>query len=149
MPVPLLVSEFQDGAHAVSPDGRWLAYVSAESGRDEVYVRPFPNTKDGLWLVSTDGGQQPVWAHSGRELFYTSGGSLMAAQVLSGTTFAVGERRALFSTEGYHEAGRHPEYDVTPDDQRFLMIRDLSGSEQTELIVVENVIEELKANVGN
>ncbi len=71
----------------------------------------------------------------------------MAAQVLSGTTFAVGERRALFSTEGYH-AGRHPEYDVAPGDQRFLMIRDRSGGEETELIVVENVIEELKARVG-
>ncbi len=72
----------------------------------------------------------------------------MAAQVLPGTTFAIGERRALFSIDGYRTS-RHPEYDVTPDDQRFLMIRDLSGSEQTELIVVENVIEELKAKVGN
>jgi serine/threonine-protein kinase len=148
-PVPLLVSEeFSEEAHALSPDGRWLAYVSEESGSDEVYVRPFPNTDGGKWLVSTDGGQQPVWAHSGRELFYTSRGSLMAAQVLPGTTFAVGERRALFSIDGYL-TDRHPQYDVAPDDQRFLMLRDLGGAgEKTELIVVENVIEELKAKVG-
>ena len=153
VPVPLLVSEFQEEAHAVSPDGRWLAYVSDESGRDEVYVAPFPNTDDGKWLVSTDGGQQPVWAHSGSELFYTntSRGRLMAAQITPGTTFAVGERRALFSTstEGYRAAAVHPQYDVAPGDQRFLMIRDLSGAEETELIVVENVIEELKVKAGN
>ncbi len=72
----------------------------------------------------------------------------MAAQVLPGTTFAVGERRALFSIDGYR-TGRHPGYDVAPDDQRFLMLRDLGGAgEKTELIVVENVIEELKAKVG-
>ncbi len=72
----------------------------------------------------------------------------MAAQVLPGTTFAIGERRALFSIDGYRTS-RHPEYDVTPDDQRFLMIRDRSGSgEETELIVVENVFGELKAKVG-
>jgi Tol biopolymer transport system component len=150
VPVPLTQSEFGQEAHAVSPDSKWLAYVSDESGRDEVYVVPFPNTAGGKWLVSTDGGLQPVWAHSGRELFYTSRGSLMAAQITSETTFAVGERRALFSTstQGYRATAVHPQYDVAPGDQRFLMIRDLSGAEETELIVVENVIEELKAKAG-
>jgi serine/threonine-protein kinase len=148
-PVPLLVTEgIRETAQAVSPDGRWLAYVSDESGRDEVYVIPFPNTDGGKWRVSTDGGQQPVWADSGRELFYVSEDSLMGVQVLPGTTFAVGERRALFSIDGYR-TDRHPQYDVTPDNQRFLMIRYRSGSGlETELIVVENVFEELKARVG-
>ena len=126
-----------------------MAYVSDESGADEVYVLPFPNTNGGKWLVTTAGGQQPVWARSGRELFYTSGESLMAAQLLPGTTFGIGERRALFSIDGYR-TGRHPEYDVALDDQRFLMMRDRGGSSQeTQLIVVENVIEELKSRANN
>ncbi len=74
----------------MSPDGRWLAYASNESGQYEVYVRPFPNTNDGKWLVSTDGGEEPVWAHSGRELFYKGGGNLMSVEVLPGPTFVTG-----------------------------------------------------------
>ena len=79
VPVPLVVTEFSETAPRVSPDGRWLAYVSNLSGQWEVYVRPFPNTNDGKWQVSTDGGQEPVWAHSGRELFYRGGQSLMCS----------------------------------------------------------------------
>jgi serine/threonine-protein kinase len=131
-------------------DGRWLAYVSDESGRDEVYVRPFPNTDDGFWMVSTGGGGEPVWAHSSRELFYRSDGNLMVQDVLQGEAFAIGERRVLFSAEPYRAGPRHPHYDVTPDGRHFLMIRPLSGSGgETELIVVENVFEELKARAGN
>ena len=74
VPVPLVVTDFDEEAPAVSPDGRWLAYVSGLSGTDEVYVVPFPNTDGGRWMVSANGGQGPVWARSGRELFYVSGG---------------------------------------------------------------------------
>ncbi len=147
--VPLVVTEFDEVAHAVSADGRWLAYISDESGQDEVYVRPFPNTDAGQWLVSSNGGQEPVWARNGRELFYRSGGNMMAADVLPGATFAIGDRRVLFSTRGYRAGPKHPEYQVTPDGQRFLMIRDrIDSSGETELIVVENVFEELKAKAG-
>ncbi len=132
-----------------SPDGRWLAYISNESGRFEVYVHPFPNTNDGKWLVSTDGGSEPVWAHSGRELFYKGSGDLMVVDVLPGLTFVMGERRVLFSVQGFRSTPFHQFYDVTPDDQRFVMIRNLGGQEASELIVVENFFEELKAKVGN
>ncbi len=149
VPVPLVVTEFFDSEPAVSPDGRWLAYRSSESGRSEVYVRPFPNTSSGRWLVSTDGGQSPMWAHSGRELFYREPNNLMSVEVLSGPTFVYGEPRALFPVVGIRSSLNHPQYDITPDDQRFVMIRNFGGEETDELIVVENFFEELKAKVGN
>jgi len=147
--VPLVETNFNERMPRLSPDGRWLAYMSDESGTFEVYVRSFPNVSEGQWLVSTNGGIEPVWAHSGRELFYKSGSDLMSAEVLSGTTFVLGERRALFSVEGFRFATNRQMYDVTPDDQRFVMIRNLDSDEAGELIVVENFFEELKAKVGN
>jgi Tol biopolymer transport system component len=148
-PVALVATEYEETSPALSPDGRWLAYSSNESGRYEVYVRPFPNTNDAKVQVSTDGGQEPLWAHSGRELFYNGGGNLMSAQVLLGTTFIVGEQRVLFSTQRFRTGIVYRHYDVTPDDQRFVMIRIPGGEDAGELIVVENFFEELKAKVGN
>jgi hypothetical protein len=148
-PVALVATEFNEITPAVSPDGRWLAYASDVSGRFEVYVRPFPNASDGRWPVSTDGGQEPIWAHSGRELFYLGRGNLMSVEVLPGSTFVTGERKVLFSSRGYDASRWHQNYDVAPDDQRFVMIRSLEGADAGELIVVENFFEELKAKVGN
>jgi serine/threonine-protein kinase len=149
VPVPLVTTEFSETTPAVSPDGRWLAYASNESGQYEVYVRPFPNTNDGKWQVSTNHGTEPVWAHSGRELFYKGSGDLMVVEVLPGATFVTGERRVLFSTQGYRSRFTHQFYDVTADDQRFVMIRNRGAEEVGELIVVENFFEDLKAKVGN
>ncbi len=146
--VVLVATEYEETSPAVSPDGRWLAYASNESGRWEVYVCPFPNTNDGRWLVSTGDGLEPVWAHSGRELFYKGSGNLMSAEVLPGPTFVTGERRVLFSTRLFLSNPFHQQYDVTADDQRFVMIRNRVAEEASELIVVENFFEELKAKVG-
>ena len=150
--VPLVTTEFRETAPAVSPDGRWLAYVSNETGRMEVYVHPFPNVDDGRWLVSTGGGTEPVWARSGRELFYRNGRQdLVAVAVLPGEAFAMGEQRTLFSAQPYLANVNHRMYDITPNDQRFVMIRVQAeaGRDDTQLIVVENFFEELKAKVGN
>jgi serine/threonine-protein kinase len=149
VPVPLMTEGFSESAPAVSPDGRWLAYVSTKSGQSEVYVRPFPNTNDGKWLISTDGGTEPVWAHSGLELFYRGGGNLMAVEVLPGVTFVPGERQVLFSASEFRANNVHQQYDVAPDDRRFVMIRNQGAAEVSELIVVENFFEELKAKLGN
>ena len=74
-------SGFDENAPVLSPDGRWLAYVSDETGQDEVWVRPFPNVDAGRWQVSARGGTEPLWAHSGRELFYKSQGSMKVVGV--------------------------------------------------------------------
>jgi len=123
-PVALATSDFFDGHAAVSPDGRWLAYASDESGRVEVYVHPFPNTGDARWQISSEGGSGPAWAHSGRELFYVSlDQQMMSVDVLPGSTFIAGDRRALFSLQPFSGALNTRAYDVAPDDDRFVMIR--------------------------
>ena len=147
---PLLTAEFEERSPTLSPDDRWLAYMSNESGRDEVYVRPFPNVADGRWQVSTEGGFEPVWAHNGTELFYRNGANeLVVAQVTTtGSTFSVGQQRVLFSMTGFRTDPNHPSYDVSPDDQRFVMFRTIQTG-TGELIWIENWFAELKEKVGN
>ncbi len=145
---PLVQTPFAERNGIISPDGRWLAYVSNESGTPEVYVRPFPNTGDGRWQISVQGGQEPIWAHSGRELFYrTASGAIpqqMAIEILPGPTFTTGERRTLFPLTRFLLGASHQQYAVAPGDQRFVMIR-FTGSERADqLVVVENFFEELK-----
>ncbi len=152
VPVPLVATTFTESEPALSPDGHWLAYVSNESGLADVYVVPFPNTSDGRWVVSSNGGQEPVWAHSGRELFYkNAAGYLVVAEIATSPTFAVVTERALFATGDYQSDLRHRRYDVTPDDRRFVMIRNVPLAEETETapVLVLNFFEELKAKVGN
>ena len=144
----LVVTEFWDRAATLSPNGRWLAYVSNELGRDEVYVVSFPNAADTKRLVSTAGGSEPVWAHSGKELFYRNGDDLVAVDVTVQPTFAAGQQRVLFSIAGVSRSPFHALYDISPDDQRFVMLRRVQA-EQGELIWVDNWFEELKAKVGN
>ena len=141
---PLLDSAFADERNGeVSPDGRWLAYQSNESGRDEVWVRPFPDVSGGRQQVSTDGGTRPAWARTGRELFYLSAaGTLTAVSVLPGPTLTFGAPTPLF-TGNYFRRASGRSYDVSPDGQRFLMIKE-SVSDVSNLIVVLNWQEELK-----
>jgi dipeptidyl aminopeptidase/acylaminoacyl peptidase len=136
--VPIVATPFEERAPALSPDGRWLAYQSDESGRFEVYVRPFPNSSSGKWQISTDGGIVPRWSPDGRALYYLGPTSLMAVEVGSGVTFTPGNRRALFST-GFLATTQESSYDIMPDGRRFVMIRNRTSAEDAELIVVENV----------
>jgi serine/threonine-protein kinase len=131
---PLLATDFNEKSPAVSPDGRWLAYVSDESGRDEVYVRPFPRVSEGRWQVSKDGGTEPRWAHSGRELFYrmpgTDGaGSMMAEEVVTTPVFAATALRPLFA-DSFLTDDTHHLYAVARDDRRFLMWRPVAGEQE-------------------
>ena len=120
-PQPWLRTPFAEWSAAFSPDGQWIAYVSDESGVTEVYVRRFRGATEKL-QISIGGGTEPIWARSGRELFYRAGDKMMAASVESGPTLRVGRPRQLF--EGPFEAspGENADYDVAPDDQRFLML---------------------------
>ncbi|MGE0593886.1 MAG: protein kinase [Vicinamibacterales bacterium] len=111
----------------ISPDGRWLAYDSDETGRYEVYVRPYPDVDAGRWMISTGGGRQPVWAPDGRELFYRDfAGAMMSAAVTTTPSFRVGPRTRLFEGAGFAGAGSggsSQTYDISPDGRRFLMVR--------------------------
>jgi serine/threonine-protein kinase len=139
--VPLVATKFLEASPALSPDGRWLAYRSNESGQNEVYVVPFPNTGAAKWAVSSGGGTDPQWSHNGSELFYRdASGNLVAVEVTTTPTFLLGNSTALFPAEGFDNW-----YVVGPDDRRFLMIRPVAASGSDKVIVVENWFEELKA----
>jgi eukaryotic-like serine/threonine-protein kinase len=145
VPIPLVATRFTENAPAISPNGRWLAYSSNETGRIEIYVVPFPNTAATKWPVTTSGGTEPVWSHSGKELFYRDvAGNMVAVPVRSTPTFSSGRSTVLFPAGAYLSFARGTEYSVAPDDQRFLMIRQVPGGVPDELVVVENWFEELK-----
>ncbi len=145
--VPLVVDQGLTSQIALSPDGQWLAYTSGSSGAREIYVAPFPSMSSRR-LISRNGGTEPRWAHSGRELFYKSGNQFMAVEMTPGATLLPGTPRTLFSLEGYRAARNRQQYDVAPDDSRFLMIREIGAQADAEVIYVENWFEELKAKVN-
>jgi hypothetical protein len=134
---------------ALSSDGRHLAYVSNQSGQYEVYVRPFPDLQATQFKISLQGGVAPVWAHSGRELFYVSQGNLMVTEIVTSPTFSAGPGRALFPVEGYIMSNLHARYDVTADDQRFVIVRRGDLTQEGGLILVQSFFEELRQRMGS
>jgi Tol biopolymer transport system component/tRNA A-37 threonylcarbamoyl transferase component Bud32 len=143
--VPLVASPASEFHPALSPDGRWLAYASNESGAYEVYVRPFPETSSAKWQISTAGGGEPAWAPTGRELLYINGrAEMVSAEVQPGPPFSVGKQRTLFSAAQFFRPGPVPSFSLTPDGKRFLMVREGEATQQSELIVAENWLEGLK-----
>jgi len=145
-PRPFQTSAFKETEPQFAPDGRFLAYVSDESGREEVYVQRYPSTGD-RWQISTEGGTEPLWARSGKELFYRRGRTLLAVDVTTDPTFKlVGIPRPLF-TGNYHSSTTYhggAEYDVSLDGTRFLMIRREPASIPTRIHIVFNWFEELE-----
>ena len=141
---PFVRTTFDEWGGVFSPDGRWLGMVSNESGRDEVYVVPFPGP-GGKWQVSTGGGSFPIWARNGRELFYQNGRRLMAVDVTLGSTFNASTPRALFEAAASPDA---PGFDISPDGKRFLIIRNESRELAAPVVhVVLGWFDELKARV--
>jgi len=155
---PLMAESYYERDPAISPDGRWIAYTSNESGRLEIYVRPFPNIDDGKWLISTRGGESPIWAPHGRELYYdTYPDQMMVVTIETEPTFAAGNPEVLFRSEyvlASHSGPAPNPYDISPDGKRFLMIKEETQAPEgdevvetppiTELIVVDNWDEALK-----
>jgi Tol biopolymer transport system component len=146
-PQPLHRTRFQEGQARLSPDGRWLAYVSNESGQKEVYVRSFLG-QEKVMPISTGGGSEPVWSHSGRELFYRNGNRMMAVDIIALSEFKPGKPRILFEGADAFDDNSliiGVGYDISVDDQRFLMIvSEGHGATTTQINVVVNWFEELK-----
>jgi Tol biopolymer transport system component len=146
--LPFVKTPFNESVPRFSHDGRWLVYVSNESGRYEVYVQPYPGP-GGKWQISTDGGTEPAWNPHGRELFYRSGNRLMAVDITTQPGFAAGKPRMLFEGQYRPTPLTNPNYDVSPDGQRFLMVKPGEQEQEapTQINVVLNWFEELNQKV--
>jgi serine/threonine protein kinase len=133
-----------DTAPRFSPDGNWIAYSSNESGRYEIYVRPYPGP-GGKWQISTEGGSEPVWNPKGHELFYRQGQKMIAVEYSALPTFSAGKPKLLFEGPYVPTPRSFPDYDVSPDGQRFLMVKAPEQAQApTPINVVLNWYEELK-----
>jgi Tol biopolymer transport system component len=145
-PQPFLRTSFNEGDARFSPDGRWLTYISDESGRNEIYVQPYPGP-GGKWQISTDGGTEPVWARNGG-IFYRNSKKMMAVDTMTQPTFSAGKPKVLFEGAYVPSLQTTPNYDVSADGQRFLMIKESEqSSSTTQINVVLNWFEELKRKV--
>jgi len=138
-----LATQFNEKHAMFSPDGHWIAFTSNQSGQDEVYVKPYP-VEGGIVQISTSGGSEPLWARSGRELFYRNGKQMMVVEMETGPALKVSIPRLLFEGDyGYSSPDFASNYDVSPDGQRFLMIKQAEPV-PTQINVVLNWFEELK-----
>jgi Tol biopolymer transport system component len=135
----------------ISPDGRWIAYDSNESGRNEVYVRPFPAVDTGRWQISSEGGTRPLWARSGRELFFaTTQNRMITVPIVAGSTFTFGQPQQLFDYNAYASSFNGRPFDISADGKRFLMTKAVSGdgtSARPSIVVVTNWFDEVKARM--
>ncbi|UCF36074.1 MAG: protein kinase [Acidobacteriota bacterium] len=145
-PQPFLETPFNEAEGTFSPDGRWIAYQSTESGQTEVYVRPFP-ASGGKWQVSTNGGSHPRWSLDGKELYYRKDGGIMVVPVnLSGSSFQYESPRQLFDGDFSSVAflgSVYADYDVGPDG-RFIMLRSENTSRtQNQVVLITNWFDRL------
>jgi len=144
--VPLVATPAAETGPQLSPDGKWLAYASDESGTFEIYVRPFPNVSSARWQISTSGGTSPLWAHSGKELFFhTKQGDVASVPVSTTSGFSVGTPRVLFSAKPFRFSPQMLTYNISPDDRQFLMMRETATGEAGQLIVSEHWLDDIES----
>jgi Tol biopolymer transport system component/tRNA A-37 threonylcarbamoyl transferase component Bud32 len=151
VPVTFVGSPYEDKHPTISPDGRWLAFATNESGRNEVFVRPLDPAASSRWQVSIGGGDAPRWSPDGRTLYYLTGTHIMAATVRMSPSFQVGSRQPLFAVAPYYIDWYHQSYDVFPDGSGFLFLRptaDTTATSGPRLVRVERWFEELEARTS-
>ena len=136
IPRKLVSSRYDNYAMTLSPDGRWMAYVSDESGGREVYVRPFPSVDSAKFAISAGGGLEPLWRRDGRELFFrNTRGDMFAVPVTPGPRFIHGAPRLLFSQADMALQEFYRTYDVHPDGKRFLMLSAGAGHSRSLSVI--------------
>jgi Tol biopolymer transport system component len=142
---PFLTTDFNESGAVFSPDGRFIAYVSDETGDDQVHVRAYPGPA-GKWPISVDGGREPSWGRDGSELYYRNKGWMVAVPIQTGSEFSAGAPQPLFEAP-YDEAGAfYANYSVTKDGE-FVMVRSDEENRAENLIVVLNWFRELEQRV--
>jgi hypothetical protein len=147
---PYLNSRFNEMYPEFSPDGKWMAYVSDESGSNQVYVQTFP-AGGGRWPISNQGGFHPLWAPSGRQLFYRSANGVWGVDVQPGPVFSASKPKLLFEQLGYADSVPIRAWDISPDGERFLMVKleERKAQPLTEMVLVQNWIEEVRRLAPN
>ncbi len=151
-PIPFLRTPFRERWPAFSPDGHWIAYDSNESGRREVYVRPFPGP-GGKWQISTTGGTMPTWAENGRELFYRTADSriMVVTYSVEGDSFRAGRPR-LWSEGQFTDRGTNWNFALHPDGKRFAVLKaaeDTEAPDVTHVNLVTNWFDEVRLRVAS
>jgi serine/threonine-protein kinase len=140
----IIATQAVENRMRLSPDGRWIAYVTEESGTAQVVVQPFPGPGPRV-NVSGNGGTEPVWSHDGRALFWRGEGQIMAAELVTTGGLSITSRRALFEDRYLRAINPHADYDAAPDGSGLLFLR---GVNQQRLIMVQNWVQELKERLG-
>ena len=150
---PLLQNGIQP---QISPNGRWMAYTSKESGQNQICVRPFPEVNEGRWQISTSAGDSPLWSRDGRELFYRNGDAVMAVSVKTDPSFSFDAPRTLFQGKYVSLTTKIQDLQLSPwdvsGDGRFVMMKEAGGiaspaASPRKINVVLNWFEELKQRV--
>ena len=145
-PELFLKTPFSEASPQFSPDGRWMAYTSDQSGEEEVYVRPFPGP-GGRWQISTEGGNSPRWSRDGSELFYRSENWVVAVSVSAeGESFRAGKPQRLFEGPYLSPGGVSEAFEVTPDGQRFILLRpsEQEAGSYNDVTFIFNWFEEIR-----
>jgi serine/threonine-protein kinase len=144
---PIIKTPADESVPRFSPDAHWIAYVSDESGRAEIYVQPYP-TSGQKWQISTSGGREPVWSPSGSELFYREGKKMMVSDIKPAPSFSAAKPRVLFEGEYEGPLASRPNFDISPDGKRFLMLQAVDhGQSSAEIKIVSNWFDEIKRRI--
>jgi len=142
---PLLTTPASEGDAQFSTNVKWLLFTSTQSGKTEVYVRPFPDTRNGVWKISEDGGFDPLWSPAGQRIYYRWQNAMYAVDVTATNNFSKGTPKKIFEGDYFSFSGRGRRFDIHPDGDRFIMIQQPGGTNKVrKIFVIQNFDKELQ-----